>query len=126
MKKGKRKARVVDVDALTDEQPARSEATLRYNPFEAIGKRAPATTLPPAPPPAPKPETREDEGVRLYRAALAADAALTAELVRAYGEKRAAEARYRFSHKDPGVTAAVVRKLAADEIWAAWMRRNRP
>lgn len=52
----------------------------------------------------------------LHRAALDADEAFQAALVKAYGT-RAADARYWSVHTDADVRYAKVRKQAADEAW---------
>lgn len=66
-----------------------------------------------------------DEGVVLYRRALAADMRFQAELVRAYGEAKAGEARYRRHHHDRGVARACTDKLAADKAWLEWLEGRR-
>lgn len=54
----------------------------------------------------------------LARAAYDADDRFSAELARVYGA-RACEARYRTTHEDPGVLAAMHEKLRADAaLWA--------
>lgn len=56
---------------------------------------------------------------RLRKAAYAADERYSAELARVYGSS-SCEARYRFTHQDPKVTAAADAKIAADKAyWAA-------
>jgi len=50
-----------------------------------------------------------------YYAAIAADDAFQAELVRVYG-RDACNARYKRHHDDPKVQAAMLAKLAADRI----------
>jgi hypothetical protein len=58
----------------------------------------------------------------LYRAALAADEAFHAELVRVYGASNAGDARYRCQHDDQRVSEAGRAKVKADERWLAEMR----
>jgi hypothetical protein len=59
--------------------------------------------------------TKTDNGFDAYYAAVAADEAYSAELIRVYGKAKARVARYSFApHADPACQAARERKLAAD------------
>ncbi len=70
-----------------------------------------------------EPDDHGKRGDSLWREALEADEALSSELVRVYGPKRAPDARYWASsrHTDPALLAALKRKLEADKRW-----RSRP
>lgn len=58
----------------------------------------------------------------LYKAALTADEAFRTELERVYGDD--GDARYRYQHDDPEVSAAGAAKLAADAKLSAHEQRN--
>lgn len=60
-----------------------------------------------------------------YLAALAADGAFQAELVRVYGLSKAQDARYRTAaFTDAGVRQAYKAKLVADGAWLKVMRES--
>lgn len=59
----------------------------------------------------------------LYHAALAADDAFHAEVVRVFGNHRAGDMRYRPEAWDEGIRAAARAKHAADEAWLSYSRR---
>ena len=63
-----------------------------------------------------------DHKFTAYYAAVAADDAFAAELVRVYGARMSRSARYFYQHADAGINAAKVRKLAADDAMLAAMR----